>query len=262
MKSPFPGMDPYLEARWGDVHTALCIEIRSSLQPRLPKALRARAQQDVLLEESGDNGENQRFEADIAVVETGEASRRSSSGAALATVEPVVIRHIPELERNRWVEIIDITAGNRVVTAIEILSPGNKLSGGLNKRYRQEIARYIEAGVNVVEIDLLRSSRERLAIPRDELPPDRREAYFTCICRASDPFQWEVYPMALRLPLPTVPIPCRETDDDVPLPLQPLIDQIYREGGHDDIDYSKPPNPPFGEEDAAWASERVSQARG
>lgn len=27
MKSPFPGMDPYLEQHWGDVHTSLMVEI-------------------------------------------------------------------------------------------------------------------------------------------------------------------------------------------------------------------------------------------
>jgi len=36
MKSPFPVMDPYLEGRWGGVHTALRIGIRSALQPVLP----------------------------------------------------------------------------------------------------------------------------------------------------------------------------------------------------------------------------------
>src|SRR5207248_5881448 len=57
MKSPFPGMDPYLESRWSDVHTALCTGIRTALQPRLPRGLRARAQQDVLLETTDDEGQ-------------------------------------------------------------------------------------------------------------------------------------------------------------------------------------------------------------
>jgi hypothetical protein len=173
-----------------------------------------------------------------------------------------VVRHVPGIERSRWVEIVDTTAGNRVVTAIEILSPGNKLSGKLNKRYRRKIDQYIEAGVNVVEIDLLRSSRARLAIRRDELPPERRAPYLTCVCRASDPLQWEVYPMPLRQPLPTVPIPCRETDSDVALLLQPLIDQIYREGGHDDIDYRRPFESPLDSDDAAWAAGLIDRRAG
>jgi hypothetical protein len=65
--------------------------------------------------------------------------------------------------------------------------------------------------------------------------------------------------MPLREPLPIVPTPCRETDGDVPLPLQPLIDQIYREGGHDDIDYSKAPSPPLSPDDAAWAVKCIAE---
>ncbi len=42
MGSPFPGMDPYLESHWGDVHASLVIYIRDALQGLLPVDLRAR----------------------------------------------------------------------------------------------------------------------------------------------------------------------------------------------------------------------------
>jgi hypothetical protein len=32
MKSPFPGMDPWLEAHWGDVHARLIVEASNQLQ--------------------------------------------------------------------------------------------------------------------------------------------------------------------------------------------------------------------------------------
>jgi hypothetical protein len=67
--------------------------------------------------------------------------------------------------------------------------------------------------------------------------------------------------MSLRLPLPTIPIPCRETDPEVPLALQPLIDQIYIDGGHDDIDYTKSLPEALSPDDAAWAAELVSATR-
>lgn len=35
MKSPFPGMDPYLETRWGDVHSRLNIYASDTLRPAL-----------------------------------------------------------------------------------------------------------------------------------------------------------------------------------------------------------------------------------
>ncbi|MBY0523528.1 MAG: DUF4058 family protein [Gemmataceae bacterium] len=35
MPSPFPGMDPYLESHWGDVHTKLVTYSGDQLQPQL-----------------------------------------------------------------------------------------------------------------------------------------------------------------------------------------------------------------------------------
>src|SRR5438552_10521608 len=50
MPSPFPGMDPYLEAHWRDIHAGLVIYTRDALQGALPGALRARVEERVLLE--------------------------------------------------------------------------------------------------------------------------------------------------------------------------------------------------------------------
>ena len=48
-------------------------------------------------------------------------------------------------------------------------------------------------------------------------------------------------------------IPLRPTDRDVPLDLQAIFEQCYRNGGYDDIDYRSEPDPPLSAEDAAWA---------
>ena len=50
MPSPFPGMDPYLEDHWRDVHSSLVIYIRDALQPVMPSALRARVEERIMLE--------------------------------------------------------------------------------------------------------------------------------------------------------------------------------------------------------------------
>ena len=39
LKSPFPGMDPYLEAHWGDVHTRLIVYSGDQFRPQLPTDL-------------------------------------------------------------------------------------------------------------------------------------------------------------------------------------------------------------------------------
>ena len=117
MPSPFPGMDPYMETYWDDVHVSLCTEIRTALQPHLPKGLRARAAQSVRLE-TGDEepSPGNRFEGDTVLIEA-----------------------VPAAELERWVQIIDTARGDRIVTVIEVLSPGNKAAGGLNKRYRRKL---------------------------------------------------------------------------------------------------------------------------
>src|SRR4051794_38884233 len=108
MPSPFPGMDPYLEARWSDVHAALCPAIRAALQPLLPPGLRARAIEDVLLESVG--GERLgRFEGDAVVVE-GKPRQGGPGpgdpGGAGAGVEPVIVEKLRPLRVDRWVQII------------------------------------------------------------------------------------------------------------------------------------------------------------
>ena len=51
MKSnPFPGMNPWLESHWGDIHTSLTTYARDQLQPQLPAGLRARVEEYVAVE--------------------------------------------------------------------------------------------------------------------------------------------------------------------------------------------------------------------
>ena len=50
-----------------------------------------------------------------------------------------------------------------------------------------------------------------------------------------------------------IPIPLRPADPEVIVDLQPILDQCYRNGGYDDIDYRVAPTPPLEADDAAWA---------
>src|ERR1700676_2877218 len=77
MPSPFPGMDPYLEAHWRDVHASLIIYARDALQGVLPSALRARVEESVLLETPRGLGDHPLF-PDVRVVEYTEQPRRRS----------------------------------------------------------------------------------------------------------------------------------------------------------------------------------------
>ena len=60
----------------------------------------------------------------------------------------------------------------------------------------------------------------------------------------------------LRERLNAIRIPLRETDADVALDLQALVDQAYRRGRYDqELDYRQPPHPPLNADDAVWADE-------
>jgi hypothetical protein len=259
--SPFPGMDPYLEARWSDVHAKLIGFIGEALQPLLPPSLRARSEERVLVE-TLDEG-SWKYRSDLALIETSTIRRgplaesgspAAQSGTLTTEVNPILIRRQMAPIIDRWVQVIDVTNGNRVITAIEILSPWNKASGRLNRDYLRKVEHYASGGVTLVEIDLLRfPSRERLAVTEIEIPLDRRAAYMVCVRAGWDPETWRAYPMPLRAPLPSIPIPLRQADAPVMLALQPLIERVYAAGGHDDIDYSIPPDPPLTDDDARWA---------
>jgi hypothetical protein len=54
-------------------------------------------------------------------------------------------------------------------------------------------------------------------------------------------------------------IPLRKQDKDASLDLQALLEQVYRNGRYDDIDYSRTPDPPLLPEDTEWAAELLKR---
>ena len=265
MKSPFPGMDPYLERHWGDVHRRVVTYIRDWLQTRLPGDLRARMQERVYIElPDARRGE---YYPDVRVIERPRRSPRSGSATAVAEpenateidadelvpAEPILIHLDVEPITEGYVEIVDVKSGHRVVTAIEVLSPTNKRPTEGQRLYLKKRDDLKLAGVNTVEIDLLRGGERVLMVPQELVPPSHRTAYQVCIWRAARPDTFAVYPVRLRERLPVISIPLRPADREVPLDLQAVLDQCYRNGGYDDIDYRGEPDPPLPADDASWA---------
>jgi hypothetical protein len=76
MKSPFPGMDPFLEPHGLDVHASLAAGSRDSLNEQLPEDLVASVQERVIVEDEG--GQGYRFGPDVRVFEP----RTKPTGAA------------------------------------------------------------------------------------------------------------------------------------------------------------------------------------
>ena len=255
MKSPFPGMDPYLESHWRDVHHSFLTYARDALQEYLPGDLRARLEERVFVEP--DVHDARSIYPDVRVIEhpRGRADSRDVPMAGTAVAEPIIIHARPEQATEGYIEIIDVGSGNRVVTVLELLSESNKYPGDGQSQYLRKQREYLLGGVSLVEIDLLRSGKRVLAVPARWVPPSHRTTYQICVVRGWKPAAYEVYRAPLRESLPSIRVPLRQQDADVPLDLQMLIDRCYHHGRYDDIDYRAAPTPPLTPDEESWAHE-------
>ncbi len=253
--NPFPGMNPFLEAHWGDVHTSLTTYARDQLQPQLPVGLRARIEEYVAVESCEVPGQSRaRFAPDVRVIERPAARAGSSGETAGAVAEPIIVPRQTEPATLHSVQIVDTTTGHRIVTSIEFLSSANKVGEDGREQYYAKQRKMLAGSVNLVEIDLLRSGAWVLAVPKSSVPQECREPYRICIVRGDRQSVAEVYAVFLQQPLPTIRIPLRTDDEDVSLQLQTLIDTAYMNGRyHEDVDYRKDPEPPLSGPDAEWA---------
>jgi hypothetical protein len=166
---------------------------------------------------------------------------------------PVIIQLSETEITEPWIEIIDVGSGGRVVT-IEFISRCNKRGGSGRRNYLRKRTNSLKAGVNIVEIDLLRSGRPVTLAKPELLAPALRTPYHACALRAGKS-GLEYYAMPLRKRLVDLLIPLRKSDADVTLQLQNLIDEVCRRGRYDDIDYAVPLDPPLTADDASWVAE-------
>jgi hypothetical protein len=259
MPSPFPGMDPYLEKYWLDVHHSLITYTRDQLRSRLPSDLRVRISERVFVE--SEEGKGRRIYPDVHVVEFPSPCRQPRIEGGVAVAEPLVVRIENEPIRQGFLQIVESGSGGRVITLIEFLSPSNKLPGEGQRPYLQKREESMAAGANVVEIDLTRSGERILFVPPVRLPSPYRTTYQVCIWRASRPDTGEVYRAPLEEPLPNIRIPLRPEDADIPLEIQPLVDRAYENGAYEDLQYRTEPSPPLPEPEAAWAQDLLRSKR-
>ena len=258
MKSPFPGMDPWLELHWGDVHHRLVQYSCDLLGNRLPEDLRARVEERVLVQ---DQTIERTIVPDVLVSEIHPWSARSASGkeSGVALIEPLVfdVSELPITEG--YVEIR--ARGGKVITVIEFLSLSNKRSGTGRDKYLEKQAEVLRSDASLVEIDLLRSGPPLFALPTSQIPERHRRDYLACVSLGWKHNRRLLYPMSLRQRLPALPIPLRKDEPPVSLDLQVLIDQTYERGRYNDLDYSQELDPPLSAEESAWAQQVLKTAK-
>ncbi|MEM6316100.1 MAG: DUF4058 family protein [Bacteroidota bacterium] len=242
MKSPFPGMNPYLEGDlWPEVHSELASKIKKLLIPQLGGNYTVRTEKYIVTdtEPYHDIGIVYPMYPDVGVFEDkvmepvatyGRQQRPTPVSFKVKYYKPVEV-NIPV------VEIKDIKQ-NRIITAIEILSPVNKRAPGL-KPYLQKKERLISNGVHFMEIDLIRRGKRTIKHPQLE-----EILYLVALTRAYS-YETEIWTMRLTDALPVVPVPLLPSDEDVLVDLQIALSEVYEESAfYRSIDYQVAPPPP------------------
>lgn len=268
-KSPFPGMDPYLEAPdiWSDLHDTLITILRELLIPKLIPKYIAELQTEVVIEQleppsNGESGGGTGVKIpDVVVMTRRDSVIPSPAVGGVATAEPVDVTplrlRLPHMVERRVTEIRILNQANqKLVAVIELLSPVNKRPGDKRQEYLAKRQRYLESHVHLVEIDLLRRWPR---MPLAEEPP-------ACdyLILVSNAYEWpvaSVWALTVRNPLPVIEIPLLRGDPPVDLDLGDALRTAYARARYDlRINYQQPPKPPLAPEDAEWVRQIVSTA--
>jgi Protein of unknown function (DUF4058) len=250
-------MDPYIEwpPIWPDFHDALITYIRGELQPQLRPKYAALMRDRLYVMES-----QRPIFPDVSVVAP--LSRHSPSNGAAALMEleePIIFETMEEEIREPYLEIIEPRAGNRLITAVEVLSPTNKVPGPGREEYLQKRAEVRAAGAGLVEIDLLGDRNPMLPLSAEDLaklPPWR---YLVGVSRP--PKRQAVYPIVMHKSLPKIRVPLANGDPDVILDLQAAFALAWEKGPYPMLlNYDGPPPGQMTDDEIAWCQQQLRQA--
>lgn len=255
MKSPFPGMDPYLEdrSRWSSVHTRLIVSMSDQLADAVAPHFFVEIEQRVYIITPDDPETRVQIVPDLYAVLERQGEQRVSAAASGAIMTPTLVEPLYELEiRDRYIEIRD-TESREVVATLELLSPFNKTPGNVGYDAFQRKRRQVMASnVHWIEVDLLRAGERPAEVAG-------KSDYYALLKRGEKLGPYEVWYFDLRDRMPVIAVPLRPPFDDVPLDLQSAFDEVYKRAHYaNSIDYTRPvPPPPLRPADTAWAADRI-----
>lgn len=223
-KSPFPGMDPFIESyKWSSFHVNAITQIQRQLVQRLPDGYIIEVEEgvnanDIIL------GNFSRYIPDASILESGYSNKiYPDSSQTQSATPPSVFVELDEV-RQRTLTIRDVKS-LELVTAIEVLSPSNKKGEGLLD-YRYKRAEFIRNTVNFVEIDLLRGGEATYT--HKEWP---NSTYRIHAVNATER-TISLWSVQLNEVLPSVSIPLLYTDRDIVLNLQEMFEEVYKYGSY------------------------------
>jgi Protein of unknown function (DUF4058) len=242
MRSPFPGMNPYLEhpELWPEVHSWLIVAIADVITPSVRPKYRVAIKHRIytIIDEDVSIGRS------LSKTET----ELSSVAVASLPVKPITVNvPMPEEVREGYLEVREVGTGE-VVTVIEFLSPKNKRSPEGRNAYEGKRQQILGSLSHLVEIDLLRGGK-----PMQILGNEIQASYRILVSRSNSRPKAELYPFNLPQPIPSFLLPLRKGDTEPLLDLQTLIHGVYDRAGLDmAIDYTSEPVPPLSENDVVW----------
>jgi len=256
-------MDPFLEqpASGPDVHHRLLTRIGDQLAAAVSPDFVVRIEQRVYVTHTEHDAGYPQLIPDVIVTHRPPAPELALAGGppgpAVATITaPMIIEAVTDLEvRDAYIEIHDAES-DAVVTAIELLSPANKVKRSRGHKAMIEKRKLLlRGGAHWLEIDLLRDGErdEGVAGRSDYCVTLRRRGFGALLAWFID----------LRDRLPTVAVPLREPHADAPLDLQAALDDTYAQARYaDSVNYTRPlPPPALPPADAAWAERLVAAWR-
>jgi hypothetical protein len=263
MLSPFPGMDPFLEAsgRWSDFHTTFLIALRQQLNQTLPEGFEAGSEERIYILPS-----EREIRPDVTVfaVATNNPIPIPRSNVAVAeriTAPEAILRPQRQIIEH-YLEVRDLRGPNaEIVTIIELLSPTNKQEGKGQDEYLRKQSAVLESTTHLLEIDLLRRGEHTVCLSKETLKTIGEYDYLVTLANAEDREKIYFWRLSLRNPLPTLALPLTPDVEPVALDLQAALDQCWATSRYaQTLDYSLELKPSLSPEDAIWASERVESA--
>ena len=263
MPSPFPGMDPYVDATgiWSSFHHAFLTTCADQLNERLPAAYAAVIEERIQLLSDEDLGLAKRVaEPDVTVVKEVPPQRGSNpSSSPVATLEPLTLPQsvkMLDVPKQLYLEILKLPEQN-VITQVELLSPSNKRRGSEDRlAYLAKRQAVLHRYTHLVEIDLLLRG-DRLPM----LAPLPAGDYFAFVTRRERRHQCDVFTWRLRQALPSIPVPLHAPDPDTPLDLAAAFARVYDRGRYPQLlRYRAPHDLPLDQDDARWAADVVAMA--
>ncbi|MFO0970048.1 MAG: DUF4058 family protein [Gemmataceae bacterium] len=253
MRSPFPGMDPYLEdpSFWSEFHSKFINCWQETLADVLPEPYEATLGERVYLVEEDPDARRLIYpDIDISDTEANGSGRTQQNRAA--TLEPISIPLVLlDGPRETFIEILQ-RPERSLVAVLELLSPANKESPN-RLDYLSKRNALLHQNVHLVELDLLLGGKRPplgRALPAGD--------YFYLVSRAEGRPNCDVFAWNLAAPLPVLPVPLRGPDPDVVIDLGAVFNVTYERGRYARrIDYGKRCPAPLGDEARGWVEKKA-----